>query len=117
MPTIRDVVQALARREGVEAVIVLGRDGLAIDSRARDGFDIESVAALVPAVVAASEQLGDAAGRGGFEFGLVEYESGMMLLAELGEEALLAIVFAPGTNIGGHLYELRRHHRSITALL
>jgi predicted regulator of Ras-like GTPase activity (Roadblock/LC7/MglB family) len=117
MPTIRDVVHALGRREGVEAVLVLGRDGLAIDTHTREGLDTESLAALVPAVVTACEQLGESAGRGGFGFSLVEFGSGMVLLAELGDEGLLAMVFAPGTNVGGHLFELRRHQRSIAALL
>ena len=58
MPTIRDVVQALSRRPGVQAAIVLGRDGLPIDSSVRDGVDVEGVAALVPPVVAACGALG-----------------------------------------------------------
>src|ERR1041384_6560188 len=48
MATIRDVVEALNRRAGVDAVVVVGRDGLAIDSRVKDGVDGESVAALLP---------------------------------------------------------------------
>ena len=33
MATIRDLVGAIRKREGVEAVVVLGRDGLVIDSQ------------------------------------------------------------------------------------
>ena len=33
MATIRDLVGALRQREGVDAAIVLGRDGLLIDSQ------------------------------------------------------------------------------------
>jgi predicted regulator of Ras-like GTPase activity (Roadblock/LC7/MglB family) len=117
MPTIRDVVRALGGREGIEAVIVLGRDGLPIDAHTRNGLDSEGLAALVPAVVSACEQLGGAAQCGGFGTGVVEFAEGILVVAELGEEALLAIVFSPGTNIGPHLFELRRHHRAITALL
>jgi predicted regulator of Ras-like GTPase activity (Roadblock/LC7/MglB family) len=117
MPTIRDVVHALAGREGVAAVIVLGRDGLPIDAHAPNGLDSDGLAALVPAVVTACEQLGGAANCGGFGIGVVEFAEGIVLVTELGEEALLAVVFAPGTNIGRHLFELRRHHRAIAALL
>ena len=49
MPGIRDVVQALQRRPGVEAVVVVGRDGLPIDSSGQ-GVDADSVAALLPGV-------------------------------------------------------------------
>src|SRR5256885_4133707 len=51
MATIRDVVDALSRRAGVDAVVVVGRDGLPIDSRTGNGVDAENVAAHVPAVI------------------------------------------------------------------
>lgn len=117
MSTIRDVVQMLGKREGVDAVIVLGRDGLTIDAHAGDGLDPDGLAALVPSVVAACNHLGAAAGRGGFGTGLVEYDEGMALVAELTPETLLAMFFKPGTNVGSHLYELRRHRQAIASLL
>jgi predicted regulator of Ras-like GTPase activity (Roadblock/LC7/MglB family) len=103
MPTIRDVVQALAHRDGVDAVIVLGRDGLTIDSRAGDGLDPDGLAALVPAVVSACNRLGSAAERGDFGTGVVEFAQGIALVTELTPETLLAMFFRPGTNIGGLL--------------
>src|SRR5690242_4869882 len=44
VPTIREVVQALSRRSGVDAVLVVGRDGLPIDSHVANGVDGDSVA-------------------------------------------------------------------------
>lgn len=117
MPTIRDVVHALARRDGVDAVIVLGRDGLAIDAKAGDGLDAEGLAALIPPVVAACDKLGGAAARGGFGTGIVEFSAGTALLAELTTEVLLAVFFRPGINVGGILYEIRRHRGAIAGLL
>jgi predicted regulator of Ras-like GTPase activity (Roadblock/LC7/MglB family) len=117
MPTIRDVVQALGSRDGVESVIVLGRDGLTIDAHTSDGLDADGLAALVPPLVAACNRLGGAAGRGGFGTGLVEYADGLALVAEIGPEALLAIFFKPNTNVGSLLYELRRHRAAIAGLL
>ena len=117
MPSIRDVVQALGSREGVEAVILLSRDGLTIDAHARNGIDADSLAARVPPAVAACQQLGTAAERGGFGMGLVEYEHGLVLVAELTADALLAIFFGSTTNVGAHLYEFRRHRAAIAKLL
>src|SRR2546428_13953311 len=65
MATIREVVEALSRRTGVDAVVVVGRDGLPIDSRTANGVDAESVAALLPSVINSMAQLGQAGGRGG----------------------------------------------------
>jgi predicted regulator of Ras-like GTPase activity (Roadblock/LC7/MglB family) len=117
MPTIRDVVRTLTRRDGVDAVVVLGRDGLLIDAAPANGLDADGVAALVPPVVAACNHLGRASGRGAFGVGLVEFEGGLVLLSELSAEALLAIVVRPGVNVGGLLFELRQHREAIAALL
>ena len=46
MPTIRELVGALAQRDGVEGVILLGRDGLVIDGRTSAPLDAELLAAM-----------------------------------------------------------------------
>ena len=117
MPTIRDVVRALHAREGVEAVVVLGRDGLTIDAVASDGLDTDGLAALVPSVVASCTRLGNAAVRGEFAIGAVEYAGGVIVVAALSSDALLAVLVRGGTNIGGLLYELHRHTPAIAGLL
>src|SRR2546428_6410544 len=89
MATIRDVVEALSRRAGVDAVVVVGRDGLPIDSRTGNGVDAENVAALVPAVINGMAQLGQAGGRGGFGTGVLEFGSRLAGVAVLNADALL----------------------------
>jgi predicted regulator of Ras-like GTPase activity (Roadblock/LC7/MglB family) len=116
MPTIRDVVAALAGREGVQAVVVLGRDGLPIDAKA-DGLDADGLAALVPSVVAACTRLGTAAGRGEFGTGVVEFGQGSLVIASISSDTLLAVATKPNTNLGSLLYELRRHRGAIAGLL
>jgi predicted regulator of Ras-like GTPase activity (Roadblock/LC7/MglB family) len=117
MPTIRDVVKVLRNREGVEAVIVLGRDGLPIDGRTSDGLDSENVAALVPPIVESCSRLGEASGRGGFGFGVVEFDHGLAVIGGLTSDTLLAILVQPQVNIGQLLFELRRHRAAIAQLL
>jgi predicted regulator of Ras-like GTPase activity (Roadblock/LC7/MglB family) len=117
MPTIRDVVQALGRRDGVDAVIVLGRDGLTIDAAAPNGLDTDGLAALVPSVAAACTRLGSAASRGDFSSGVVEFGRGMIVVTVLTSDVLLAIVVAAGVNVGALLFELHRHRASIAGLL
>ncbi len=110
-------MQALGTRDGVDAVIVLSRDGLTIDAHAANGVDADSLSAMVPPTVAACEQLGTAADRGGFGMLLVEYKNGLILVAELTADALLAIFFRSATNVGTHLYEFQRHRAAIATLL
>jgi uncharacterized protein len=117
MPTIRDVVQALSKRRGVDSVLVLGRDGLPIDSVCRDGVDADSVAALVPSVVGWCDKLGAAGHRGEIKASVVECEHGFIIVTVIAPEALLAMFVKPETNVGSVLYELRRYQSAIARLL
>jgi predicted regulator of Ras-like GTPase activity (Roadblock/LC7/MglB family) len=107
----------LAQREGVDAVIVLGRDGLTIDATTRDGLDADGLAALVPSVVAACARLGTAASRGDFGMGAVEYAGGVAVVCTLTAEALLAVFVRSNVNVGSLLYEIHRHRPAIASLL
>src|SRR5437870_3291217 len=106
MASIRDVVDALSRRSGVDAVVVVGRDGLPIAARTTNGVDSESVAAagaagadapptatatangvdsersaaLPPAVINAMTQLGEAGARGDFGTAVLEFGGGLVVV-------------------------------------
>lgn len=117
VPTIRDVVEALGRREGVESVIILGNDGLPIDSRTPPGSDPDSLAALIPSVIRACDQLGSMAAGGGLEMGVLEYGGGAAVVANLSPEAKLLVLARPRANIGPLLYDLKRFRAEIAGLL
>jgi predicted regulator of Ras-like GTPase activity (Roadblock/LC7/MglB family) len=117
MPAIHDVVGALGQREGVEAVIILGNDGLPIASHVGDGADPEVLSALVPNIVQASEQLGQHAGRGALTAGVFEFSAGFAVLVTLSNDARLLLLVRPRTNVGPLLYDLARHRAEIAGLL
>jgi predicted regulator of Ras-like GTPase activity (Roadblock/LC7/MglB family) len=117
MATIRDVVDALSRRTGIDAVVVVGRDGLPIDSRIHNGMDAESIAALLPSVINGMTQFGEAAGRGSFGTGVLEFGGGLAVVAVLSPDALLVVLAQASSNVGELLYDLRRHHSAIAGLL
>lgn len=116
MPSIRDVVEALHQREGVDAVLVVGSDGLAIDARTRDGVDGEGVAALLPTAVRGVADLGVAGGRGEFTTGVFEFHHGLALVSVLNPDATLVILVAPGVNVGSLLFEIQRHRSALAGL-
>jgi len=117
MATIRDVVEALGGRAGVDAVVVVGRDGLPIDSRTKNGLDADGVAALLPSVIKGVGELGAAGGRGEFSAGVLEVGGGLAVVAVLNADALLIVLVQPATNVGGLLLDLRRHRSAIAGLL
>jgi predicted regulator of Ras-like GTPase activity (Roadblock/LC7/MglB family) len=117
MPSIHDVIQALARREGVDAVVLLGDDGLPIDSRAGADVDPEVVAAHLPAVLQACDELGEHSGRGALAAGVLEFAHGYAVVTSLSDDAKLLVLLRPNSNLGPLLHDLTRHRAQIAGLL
>ncbi|MDA1081424.1 MAG: roadblock/LC7 domain-containing protein [Gemmatimonadetes bacterium] len=117
MPTIRDLVGAIRQREGVEAAVVLGRDGLVIDSQTVDQVDAEHIAAHVPSIVQFADEYGAAANRGVLTTAILEHERGMSVICCLSADAVLLVLAQPSTNLGQLMYELRRNRANIAALV
>jgi uncharacterized protein len=117
MPTIRDLVSALRRRDGVDAAIVLGRDGLLIDGNSAAPLDPDGLAAYVPPMALAAVDLGLAAQRGDFGLMVLEYSGGMVVVTALSQDAYLLVLLQPSANLAALLYELRRHRTQISALV
>jgi uncharacterized protein len=117
MPSIRDLVAAIRRREGVEAAVVLGRDGLLIDGQAVPGLDAEHIAARIPSIVAPADDLTGALGRGPLMTAVLEYQRGLAVVSPLSAEAILLVLVRPGSNVGQLLYELRRNREQIASLV
>ncbi len=117
MATIRDLVGALRRRDGVDAVIVLGRDGLLIDGAADGALDPDGLAAHVPPMVAAAIDMGSAAGRGSFTLMVLEYGAGTAIVTSVSPEAILLVLLREGANLAALLYDLRRHRAQIAAIV
>lgn len=117
MPTIRELVAAIAQRDGVDAVILLGRDGLLIDGRTSAPLDAEHLAAHVPPLLAAADELAAHAQRGPVVTSVVEYERGFAVVCALSTEAVLLVLVQPGANVGSLLFDLRRHRGNIASLV
>lgn len=117
MPTIRDLVSVLRRREGVDAVVVLGRDGLLIDGAVESGLDPEGLAAHVPPLVGAAGDLAQALGRGPFGLSVLEYEHGLAVISAISADAFLLVLVRREANLAQLLFDLRRHRAQIAALV
>jgi len=117
MPSIRDLVAAIRQREGVDAAIVLGRDGLLIDSHSSPGLDAEDVAARIPAIIGPADDFGAATGRGELLTAVLEHRNGIAIVSVLSTEAVLLVLVSPRANIGQLLFELRRNREHIAALV
>ena len=117
MATIRDLVGAIRQREGVEAAIVLGRDGLVIDGQSGAQIAAEDLAAHIPGIIHSADEFGRAAGRGGLATAVLEYPQGLAIVSVVSEDALLLVLVQPSANIAQLLFELRRNREHIAALV
>jgi predicted regulator of Ras-like GTPase activity (Roadblock/LC7/MglB family) len=117
MAALNEVVRELAARDGVEAVLVISADGLPIEHASRGSVDSESIAALTASLVQYASRLGLGADRGALRTAVLEYERGLMIVAQLGAGDSLAILAASEADLGQLLYDLRQHRPGLVALL
>ena len=111
------VVRGLSARNGVEAVLVLSADGLPIEHASTVPFEPEAVAALTATLVQYATRLGLGAGRGAPRTSVIEYERGLLIVAQLGSGDSLAILAASNADVGELLYDLREHRPALAELL
>jgi predicted regulator of Ras-like GTPase activity (Roadblock/LC7/MglB family) len=117
LPGIRDLVAAVRQREGVEAAVVLGNDGLLIQGEGQPGFDLETLAATVPSLMGTTAELARAARIGDMDSIVVQTSDGFIVVSLMSAEVLLLIVLRFDANIAQLLGELRRNRDSIAALV
>jgi predicted regulator of Ras-like GTPase activity (Roadblock/LC7/MglB family) len=117
MADLGEVVRSLAAREGVEAVLVLSADGLPIEHSARVPFEPDAVAALTATLVQYTTRLGLGAGRGAPSTAVIEYERGILIVAQLPSGDSLAILAGSETNVGELLFHLRQNRPALAELL
>jgi predicted regulator of Ras-like GTPase activity (Roadblock/LC7/MglB family) len=101
----------------VEAAVVLGRDGLLIDSQAVPGIDAEDLAARIPAIIGSADDLGAAASRGPLTTAVLEHRDGIAVVSVLSDDAILLVLVRPHANVGQLLFELRRNREHIASLV
>src|SRR4029453_4469455 len=105
MPTIRELVAAIRHRDGVEAAVVLGRDGLLIDGQAVPNLDAEGLAAHAPSIITPADEFVAGSQRGELITGVFEHPQGLVVVSVLSPDAILLVLVQPQANVGQLLFE------------
>jgi predicted regulator of Ras-like GTPase activity (Roadblock/LC7/MglB family) len=117
MTELDTTLQGLREQEGVEHLVLLGRDGLVVRHAGTGPADEETVAARVPGLAAACEALGRASLQGHFSTAVIEFDRGVVVVASLSSDLLLAILIRPGVGFASLLRRLRRDRLRLIELL
>jgi uncharacterized protein len=114
MADIREQLDGMVRVEGIKAAVVVGRDGFVIDAATQgESLDAETLGAVISASLSATEMMGTELGLGNLNRGMVEFRDYVLLVNQLGQEAVLAVLAEP------RFMGIARHHvkKSSAAIL
>lgn len=117
MSQLDTALAELRGHPGVAQLILLGRDGLVVQSTGAGEMDEESVAARIPGIEAACRELGRTGLLGTFSTAVMEYEHGVAIVVSLQEDLLLAALVEPGVGFAPLLRDLRRQRENLAELL
>lgn len=118
MAELKELLNDLVTVQGIEAVVVVGRDGFVIDGVTRSGaLDTDAVGAVISTGIGSSEVMGRELAVGDMTQAMFEYKGGMIVLALLGMDAILAVVADLNANLGNVRYQLKKRAPAIEQAL
>jgi len=116
MATLTTLLDDLSTRPGVLGALVLTDDGLAVAQAGSDPAG-EELAAVGSTVLLQLVQLGESTRQGALQLGVVEYETGRVVIQPLRGGATLLLLVRRDLNVGTLLFELAGDADAISDLL
>jgi len=113
MTEIQRILAEFTNIEGVHTACLVGRDGFLLDSLARAGIDAEMIAAIASSGFGSAESMGNQLGQGYLRMTMFEFENGPVMLAPVGEDAVLVIVADQDTNLGWIRISIKKNSKKI----
>ena len=118
MANLKSRLHDFVKVDGIQAAVVVGRDGFVIEGISNDGgLDVETVGAVISTGLGTSEVMGRELGVGALAQSLVEFDSGVLVMGTLGKDALLCLVCATGANLGNVRLQMKKRSPELAAEL
>jgi predicted regulator of Ras-like GTPase activity (Roadblock/LC7/MglB family) len=112
MATVRELVSAIRERPGIDAAVVVGRDGLVIAADVAPRLDPDDIAASVPPLINAADAIA-----GPTITAAIEHRNGHLVLTVLPGDAVLVVLARPGAELAPLVHDLRRYRERIAELV
>lgn len=102
------ILEALVSVDGIDAAVCAGRDGFVIEAAASDKTDTDVIGAMVSTGVGAAESVGRELSVGILSQAMMEYDGGVVVMAAIGEDAVLAVLAATNASLGNVRLQVRK---------
>jgi len=97
---VKNILEEITKATGVISAVVLGRDGVVLESATNDtNEDPESIAALSRDAIIAAERMTSDLGKGNLIMGILEFSRGMAIIANISRFCKLIILAQRGSNL------------------
>ena len=122
MADLTEILEGFTRVRGVSAALVVGQDGLVLQSSSAKGADGETTDVDIVGAVAASglvpaQEIGQETQRGKLLQGIYEYERGVVVMEPVGASAILVVVTTAAANLGLLRLQARKVHGDLESAL
>jgi uncharacterized protein len=118
MSQLTDLLNELVNVEGINSAVVVGRDGFVIEGVASGtSLDADAVGAVISTGIGSSEVMGRELEVGAMTQGMVEYDEGLIVMALLGEDAIVAVVADLNANLGNVRFQIKKRLKAIEKAL
>lgn len=118
MSRLRELLSELVTVQGITSAVVVGRDGFVIDGIVEGGgMDADAVGAVISTGIGSSEVMGRELRVGEMTQSMFEFSAGLIVMALLGPDAILAVVADLNANLGNVRFQIKKRLQSIEAAL
>ena len=117
MTQFDEILGDLKSHEGVEHIILVGRDGLLVQDLVDEPRARETLAAMLPAIADACSAVGRASEKGQFATAAIEFETGVVIVSSVTPDLLLAAVVRAGVGFAPLLRSLRADRARLAEML
>ncbi|MGH2368083.1 MAG: roadblock/LC7 domain-containing protein [Chloroflexota bacterium] len=119
MADLNELLSSFTRVKGVTAALVVGQDGLPLQSVTAQGVDeseVDVLGAIAASGLVAAQEIGQQTHRGALRQGIYEYDNGVVVIEPLGN-AILVVVTDAAANLGLLRLQARKTHPDLEASL
>lgn len=111
---IRPILKQLNKvSNDIEASSVMSRDGISLAAVMRDKVDQDRLGAMCASMLSLGDKTASELKRGKLKQVLIEGDSGCVLMVQIGDRAVLAVVSKPTSKLGMVFNEARKIAREI----